>query len=182
VLGSLEVRDAVGLHGRGAGDAVGRGAAVAGGYVDGDVGGAAEGGAVSGVCEAGQVREEGAATGLARQEAEGLAVADMQYVHKPGGSFRGRLSSTPPIEPKENRKLMDEGYELLIELANRYLKNEGPPAQPPAWLQPPAPQNGGTALLTPRRRRVRRDEGRVVLPGAGPGQRVLAIKTAGVAV
>lgn len=178
----MNLRDGVGSDGRGQRLAVGGDAAIADGHVHGDGWGARQGGQVPGVCEAGQVREEAAATGMAGSQGKGLAVADMQYLHLGGRSNRGGVSYTPPLGPKENRKFMDEGYELLIELANRYLKNEGPPAQPPAWLQPLAPQSGYIALSTPRRRRVRRGADRVVLPGARSGQRALAIKTPGVAV
>lgn len=178
----LGLRDAVEGDGRSQCVAVGGDAAAADGHVHGDGGGAGSSGEIPRICEAGQVREEEAATGLAGQEAKGLASAGMQFLHIAGRSSGSRVMSTPLLGSKENRKDMDEGYGLLIELANRYVKNEGPPVQPPAWLQPPVPQNGDIAQLAPRRRRVRTAGGHVGLRGAQVGQRGLEIKTAGAAV
>ena len=174
MLDSVELRDAVGSDGRGEGDAVRRDEAAAGGNVDGDVGGATASSAIPGVCEAGQVRKEGSAAGVegANPEAGGVAVLPfMQKLHVGCPSYVQDLTSIPIDAAPRG---MDDGYSLLFCIAERYVKNGGPPAQPPAWLQPPAQQSGGTAGSTPRMSPSRIDEGRAV-PAApqelleGPG-------------
>lgn len=155
MLGSVDVRDAVGSDGRWAGDAVGRDAAAAGGDVDGYLLGTSEGGAISGVCEAGQVREEGTATGVEGQEGC-VTAANMRLLHKGGTNDLQALGSTPITTAARG---MDEGYALLFALAEDYVKNGGPPAQPPAWLQPPAQQNGDTAVSAARKKPARTSEG-----------------------
>lgn len=171
MLDSVGVRDAVGSDGRGEGDAVRCDAAVAGGDVDGDLGGAAASSDVPRICEAGQVREEGAAAGVAGACSKGCGVSFMQFAHRASTNVPKDLRSVPVNAASRG---MDDGYALLFEVAERYIKNGGPPAQPPAWLQPPAQQSGGTAGLIPRMSRSRIDEGREV-PAApqelleGPG-------------
>lgn len=154
MLGSVDVRDAVGSDGRWAGDAVGRDAAAAGGDVDGYLVGASEGCAVLGVCEAGQIWEEGTATGVEGQEGC-VSAADMRFLHKGGTNDLQALGSTPNSTALRD---MDDGYSLLFRLADRYVKNGGPPAQPPAWLQPPAQQSGDRAGLAPRKLPLRKAE------------------------
>lgn len=163
MLGNLDLRDGVGLDGRGEGDAVGRDAAAAGGDIHGDVGGAAEGGAVFGICEAGQVREEGAAAGLEGQSAARLTVGSMHFLHKCGTNDLQVLGSIPNTAAIRS---MDAGYALLFALTESYVKNGGPPAQPPAWLQPPAQQSGGKARSAARMRPARIDEGLVGRPSS----------------
>lgn len=155
MLGSVDVRDAVGSDGRWAGDAVGRDEAAAGGDVDGHIVGASEGCAVLGVCEAGQIWEEGAATGVEGQEGC-VSAADMRLLHKGGTASLQALTSTPITAASRG---MDEGYALLFALAEDYVKNGGPPAQPPAWLQPPAQQSGDRAVSAARKKLSRTSEG-----------------------
>lgn len=156
MLDSVGVRDAVGSDGRGEGDAVRRDAAVAGGDVDGDLGGAAASCAVFGVCEAGQVWEEGAAAGVARACSEGCCVRFMQFAH---GASTNVLKDLMSVPVNAALRGMDDGYALLFDVAERHIKNGGPPAQRPAWLQPPAQQSGGRAQSTPRRLPARTSQG-----------------------
>lgn len=156
MLDSVGVRDAVGSDGRGEGDAVGRDAAPSGGDVYGDLGGVAAGCAVFGVCEAGQVREKGAAAGVAGALSEGCCVSFMQFAHRASTNVPKDLRSDPVNAALRG---MDDGYALLFEVAERHIKNGGPPAQRPAWLQPPAQQSGGRAQSTPRRLPARTSQG-----------------------
>lgn len=156
MLDSLGVRDAVGLDGRREGDAVRRDEAVAGGDVDGDVGGATASSAIPGVCETGQVREEGAAAGVEGARPEASVMSLMQLVHTASTNVPRDLRSVPVNAAPRG---MDDGYSLLFEIAERYVKNGGPPAQRPAWLQPPAQQSGGRARSTPRRLPARTSRG-----------------------
>lgn len=165
MLDSVGLCDAVGSDGRGEGDALRRYAAAASGDVDGDVGGAAASSAIPGVCEAGQVREEGAAAGVAGTCSEGCAMSFMQFAHLASTNVPKDLRSAHVSAAPRG---MDDGYSLLFCIAERYVKNGGPPAQPPAWLQPPAQQSGGRAGSVPRRSPSRIDEGRAV-PAARQG-------------
>ena len=153
MLGSVDLRDAVGSDGRWAGDAVGRDAATAGSDVHGHLVGTSEGGAVLGVCEAGQVREEGAATGMEGEEGEWVDAANMRLLHTRGTNELQALGSTPITTATRG---MDEGYALLFALTEDYVKNGGRPAQPPAWLQPPAQQTGDRAESVARKKLARR--------------------------
>lgn len=171
MLGSVDVRDAVGSDGRWAGDAVSRNQAAAGGDVDGHIVGASEGRAVLGVCEAGQVWEEGAATGVEGARSEGCDMSFMQFAHRASTNVPKDLRSDPVNAALRG---MDDGYALLFEVAERHIKNGGPPAQRPAWLQPPAQQSGGTAQSTPRKLPARTSQGREEPARSWKGSGVLA--------
>lgn len=169
MLDSVGLRDAVGSDGRGEGNALRRDAAAAGGDVDGDLGRAAAGCAVFGVCEAGQVREESAAAGVAGACSEGCWMSFMQFAHRASTNVPKDLRSVPVNAALRG---MDDGYALLFEVAERHIKNGGPPAQRPAWLQPPAQQSGGTARSTPRRLPARTSQDREEPAGSREGSGV----------
>lgn len=161
----LGLRNAVeGDAGRGR-DSLGGDAAPADGDVYGDCGRARQGGEVPRICEGDEARQEAPTPGMAGASEHPLNAANMRYLHLAGQIKRDSVGLPPLLSREEKRKNMDEGYELLLEVAGRYLKSEGPPAQPPAWLQPPVQQSGGRDRSAPRRRRARTFAGREVLRG-----------------
>ena len=148
-MGSVELRNAVRLGARRAGHSSDGDAAADVRDGHGDSGRVAEGGGVLGVCEGHPAREEAAALGVEGSQSQcttGIGV--MQDVHNSPVYF--------PCRAEEHDCSMLDEYALLFSLAERYVKTGGPPAQPPGWLRPPGPQNGGTELRVRRRKRARR--------------------------
>lgn len=147
-MGSVELRDAVTLGAGRAGHSSDGDAAADVGNGHGDGGGVAEGGGVFGVCQGHQAREAAAALGVEGPQSQcttGIGV--MQDMHNCSVYF--------PCRAEEHDCTMLDGYALLFSIAERYVKNGGPPSQPPGWLRPPVQQSGGTELRVRRRKRAR---------------------------